>query len=119
MWAGKPVVLEAPVSVRVALLKEDYAHFLHDPALIEMGRLPLQLTALMIVLDAAAHAFPAAKVSACQQRACSARTIAAPNISTSANAWRAVEAAGVREVSRSRCRQKASTRSSQAPNAAA
>ncbi len=28
--------------------------FLHDPALIEMGRLPLQLTALMIVLDAAA-----------------------------------------------------------------
>jgi len=28
--------------------------FLHDPALVELGRLPLQLTALMIVLDAAA-----------------------------------------------------------------
>lgn len=28
--------------------------FLHDPALIALGRLPLQLTALMIVLDAAA-----------------------------------------------------------------
>ncbi|WP_299310459.1 MATE family efflux transporter [uncultured Halomonas sp.] len=28
--------------------------FLHDPALIDLGRLPLQLTALMIVLDAAA-----------------------------------------------------------------
>lgn len=28
--------------------------FLRDPALVEMGRLPLQLTALMIVLDAAA-----------------------------------------------------------------
>ncbi|MGC3872291.1 MATE family efflux transporter [Halomonas sp. GXIMD04776] len=30
------------------------ALFLHDPALIALGRLPLQLTALMIVLDAAA-----------------------------------------------------------------
>ncbi|QTF91102.1 MATE family efflux transporter [Halomonas sp. BM-2019] len=28
--------------------------FLHDPALVALGRLPLQLTALMIVLDAAA-----------------------------------------------------------------
>src|SRR5690554_7116702 len=28
--------------------------FLYDPALVELGRLPLQLTALMIVLDAAA-----------------------------------------------------------------
>ena len=34
MWAGKPVVLEAPMAVRVALLKEDYAHFLHDTALL-------------------------------------------------------------------------------------
>ncbi len=28
--------------------------FLHDPALVDLGRVPLQLTALMIVLDAAA-----------------------------------------------------------------
>jgi tRNA 2-selenouridine synthase len=34
MWAGKPVVLEAPMAVRVALLKEDYAHFLQDTALL-------------------------------------------------------------------------------------
>ena len=34
MWAGKPVVLEAPLAVRVALLKEDYAHFLQDAALL-------------------------------------------------------------------------------------
>lgn len=34
MWAGTPLVLEASMAVRVALLKEDYAHFLHDtPAL--------------------------------------------------------------------------------------
>lgn len=30
MWAGQPLVLEAPMPVRVALLKQDYAHFLHD-----------------------------------------------------------------------------------------
>ena len=34
MWAGKPLVLEAPLPVRVALLKEDYAHFLQDRALL-------------------------------------------------------------------------------------
>ena len=34
MWAGKPVVLEASTAVRVALLKEDYAHFLQDTALL-------------------------------------------------------------------------------------
>lgn len=32
MWAGKPLVLEAPINVRVALLKEEYAHFLADAA---------------------------------------------------------------------------------------
>jgi tRNA 2-selenouridine synthase len=34
MWAGKPLVLEASTAVRVALLKEDYAHFLQDTALL-------------------------------------------------------------------------------------
>ena len=34
MWAGKPVVLEASTAVRVALLKEDYAHFLQDTPLL-------------------------------------------------------------------------------------
>jgi tRNA 2-selenouridine synthase len=34
MWTGKPVVLEASTAVRVALLKEDYAHFLQDTALL-------------------------------------------------------------------------------------
>jgi tRNA 2-selenouridine synthase len=34
MWAGTPLVLEAPIPVRVALLKEDYAHFLQDTALL-------------------------------------------------------------------------------------
>ncbi len=34
MWAGKPVVLEASLAVRVALLQEDYAHFLQDTALL-------------------------------------------------------------------------------------
>ncbi len=34
MWAGTPLVLNAPMPVRVTLLKEDYAHFLHDPALL-------------------------------------------------------------------------------------
>ncbi len=34
MWAGTPLVLDAPTSVRVALLKEEYAHFLNNPALL-------------------------------------------------------------------------------------
>ena len=34
MWAGTPLVLEAAIPVRVALLKEDYAHFLQHPALL-------------------------------------------------------------------------------------
>ena len=34
MWAGTPLVLDAPISVRVALLKEEYAHFLNNPALL-------------------------------------------------------------------------------------
>lgn len=34
MWAGTPLVLDATMAVRVALLKEDYAHFLQDPALL-------------------------------------------------------------------------------------
>jgi tRNA 2-selenouridine synthase len=34
MWAGEPLVLEAPAPVRVALLKEEYAHFLRDPVLL-------------------------------------------------------------------------------------
>jgi tRNA 2-selenouridine synthase len=34
MWAGTPLVLEAPMPVRVALLKEDYAHFLQDTVLL-------------------------------------------------------------------------------------
>ncbi len=34
MWAGTPLVLQASMSVRVALLKEDYAHFLQNPALL-------------------------------------------------------------------------------------
>lgn len=32
MWAGQPLVLQAPMTVRVALLKQDYAHFLRDEA---------------------------------------------------------------------------------------
>ncbi|MEQ6917457.1 MATE family efflux transporter [Halomonas aquatica] len=38
--------------------------FLHDPALLDLGRLPLQLTALMIVLDAAALVFAQALLGA-------------------------------------------------------
>lgn len=34
MWAGTPLVLEASMPVRVALLQEDYAHFLHDTSLL-------------------------------------------------------------------------------------
>ena len=34
MWTGEPVVLEASPRVRVDLLKAEYAHFLHDPALL-------------------------------------------------------------------------------------
>jgi tRNA 2-selenouridine synthase len=34
MWASKPVVLQATMPVRVELLKQDYAHFLQDPALL-------------------------------------------------------------------------------------
>lgn len=30
MWSGTPLKLEAPMAVRVALLKQDYAHFLQD-----------------------------------------------------------------------------------------
>ena len=36
MWAGAPLVLRAPMPVRVALLKEDYAHFLLDPTLLSV-----------------------------------------------------------------------------------
>ena len=31
MWAGTPLLLQASMPVRVALLKEDYAHFLQNP----------------------------------------------------------------------------------------
>lgn len=34
MWASACVVIEAPVAVRVALLKDEYAHFLADSALL-------------------------------------------------------------------------------------
>ena len=34
MWASACVVLEAPVAVRVDLLKEEYAHYLSEPALL-------------------------------------------------------------------------------------
>lgn len=34
MWNSPCIRLESPVAVRVALLREDYAHFLHDPALL-------------------------------------------------------------------------------------
>ena len=34
MWAGTPLVLDATMPVRVTLLKEDYAHFLQNPALL-------------------------------------------------------------------------------------
>ena len=34
MWGSPCLRLESPVTVRVALLREDYAHFLHDPALL-------------------------------------------------------------------------------------
>ncbi|MDN3520856.1 MATE family efflux transporter [Halomonas ramblicola] len=45
----------AALALPMALLPDAVlALFLHDPALIELGRLPLRLTALMIVLDAAA-----------------------------------------------------------------
>jgi tRNA 2-selenouridine synthase len=34
MWASKPLVVEAPVAVRVELLKQEYAHFLENPAVL-------------------------------------------------------------------------------------
>lgn len=34
MWAGTPLVLDAPLAVRVGLLKEDYAHFLQNHELL-------------------------------------------------------------------------------------
>lgn len=34
MWASPCLRLDTPVALRVALLLEDYAHFLHDPALL-------------------------------------------------------------------------------------
>lgn len=34
MWSSQCIRLESPLAVRVALLREDYAHFLHDPVLL-------------------------------------------------------------------------------------
>ena len=34
MWRGECVVLQAPAPLRVALLKEEYAHFISEPALL-------------------------------------------------------------------------------------
>ncbi|HEY6096128.1 MAG TPA: tRNA 2-selenouridine(34) synthase MnmH [Gallionellaceae bacterium] len=34
MWASPCLRLETPTALRVALLREDYLHFLHDPALL-------------------------------------------------------------------------------------
>ena len=34
MWRSRCVVLEAPVALRVALLKEEYAHFIAEPAML-------------------------------------------------------------------------------------
>ena len=42
MWVGETIVLEAEVTTRVALLKEEYVHFLHDPV-----RLNTQLECLI------------------------------------------------------------------------
>jgi len=41
MWSSPCIRLESPVPLRVALLREDYVHFLHDPALLrqQLGRL--------------------------------------------------------------------------------
>ncbi|MDR5865811.1 MATE family efflux transporter [Halomonas koreensis] len=50
--------------------------FLHDPALIALGRLPLQLTAVMIVLDAAALVFAQALLGAGAQRTVMTITLA-------------------------------------------
>jgi len=34
MWASPCLVLEAPIPVRIALLKQEYAHFLNEPELL-------------------------------------------------------------------------------------
>jgi tRNA 2-selenouridine synthase len=34
MWASPCLVLEAPIAARIALLKQEYAHFLNEPALL-------------------------------------------------------------------------------------
>jgi tRNA 2-selenouridine synthase len=34
MWASPCLVLEAPIATRIALLKQEYAHFLNEPALL-------------------------------------------------------------------------------------
>ncbi len=35
MWASPCLRLETPIALRVALLRKDYLHFLHDPALLQ------------------------------------------------------------------------------------
>ncbi|GAA0616903.1 MATE family efflux transporter [Halomonas beimenensis] len=55
----------AVIALPMAVLPEAVLSlFLHDEALIAMGRLPLQLTAVMIVLDAAALVFAQALLGA-------------------------------------------------------
>ncbi len=41
MRAGSCILIEAPLAARVALLMEDYAHFLRDPALLAQRLAPL------------------------------------------------------------------------------
>ncbi|MFY0988963.1 MATE family efflux transporter [Halomonas sp. C05BenzN] len=58
-WGWEVVHLAWPCLAALALPMAAFPEavlglFLHDPALIELGRVPLQLTAAMIVLDAAA-----------------------------------------------------------------
>jgi tRNA 2-selenouridine synthase len=36
MWASKALVIEAPMAVRIALLKDEYAHFLEDAAALNV-----------------------------------------------------------------------------------
>ena len=59
-WCGLAVLALPMLLFPEAVLRL----FLHDPALVALGRLPLQLTAVMIVLDAAALVFAQALLGA-------------------------------------------------------
>ncbi|MBB3182586.1 putative MATE family efflux protein [Halomonas fontilapidosi] len=79
-WGWEVVHLAWPclalLALPMALFPETVlALFLHDPDLVAIGRLPLQLTALMIVLDAAALVFAQALLGAGAHRTVMAMTL--------------------------------------------